>query len=112
MGNLCGKESTSLAPPGRVLGSAPALPTNEQVPIAARSKAKNPRTPKVTGLGRTLGGNVSSLGGGGTDREQSQSAPPDARAAAALAAEVGERFDCLGMHQTSKAKQVADVCSQ
>lgn len=71
MGNLCGKEgSAPPAPAGHVLGSAPA---------AARQKAKNPKVPKVTGPGRTLG--ASDLG---------QSTPADARAAAALAAEVWE----------------------
>lgn len=76
MGNLCGKEgSASPTPAGNVLGSAPA---------AARQKTKNPKKPKVTGPGRTLGASGS---GPGRDGE-SQSTPTDARAAAALAAEV------------------------
>ncbi|KAH0607177.1 uncharacterized protein H6S33_003165 [Morchella sextelata] len=86
MGNLCGKEtSTSTAPPGRVLGSAPATlsSTNAHTPAAA-SRPKNPRKPKVTGPGRTLGdASVNSEQSSGS----AASPPPDARTAAALAAE-------------------------
>lgn len=79
MGNLCGKEeSASPAPTGHVLGSAP---------VAVRQKAKNPKKPKVTGPGRTLGASDSSPGHDG----KPQSTPVDARAAAALAAEVWGR---------------------
>lgn len=79
MGNLCGKEGpASPAPTGHVLGSAP---------VAARQKAKNPKKPKVTGPGRTLGASDSGPGHDG----KPQSTPVDARAAAALAAEVWGR---------------------
>lgn len=79
MGNLCGKEGpVSPAPTGHVLGSAP---------VAARQKAKNPKKPKVTGPGRTLGASDSGPGHDG----KPQSTPVDARAAAALAAEVWGR---------------------
>ncbi|KAI5847857.1 hypothetical protein DFP73DRAFT_525267 [Morchella snyderi] len=86
MGNLCGKEtSTSTAPPGRVLGSAPATlsSTNAHTATTA-SRPKNPRKPKVTGPGRTLGdASVRSEESSGS----AASPPPDARTAAALAAE-------------------------
>lgn len=85
MGNLCGKEESTLpASAGHVLGSTPASSTNARVPAAARPKAKNSNKPKVTGPGRTLG--PSSLGS--RDGEQPQPIPADARMAAALAAEV------------------------
>lgn len=88
MGNLCGKEeSASAAPPGRVLGSAPASSKNTQTP----AKAKNPRKPKVTGPGRTLGSGSSPTGTSATvggDGEQPQSVLTDPRTAARLAAEV------------------------
>lgn len=81
MGNLCGKEgSASPAPVGHVLGSAPAA--------ATRQKAKNPKKPKVTGPGRTLGASGSNPSRDG----EPQSTLTDARAAAALAAEVWGRL--------------------
>lgn len=76
MGNLCGKEGSSPAPAGHVLGSAPAT---------ARQKTKNPKKPKVTGPGRTLGASGS---GPGRDGASESTPPADARAAAAAAAEV------------------------
>lgn len=75
MGSLCGKESPSS---GRVPGSTSASSRTSLLPNFMSKK------PQVGGPGRTLGG--SSAGYHETDGEES--APVDARAAAALAAEV------------------------
>jgi len=76
MGNLCGKESSSFDTPGQVLGSAPNPPSSSaQIPPAGKPSQK----PKISGKGKTLGSPPAAGEG---------SAAPDARAAAARAAEV------------------------
>ncbi|KAG0125317.1 hypothetical protein HOY82DRAFT_616740 [Tuber indicum] len=81
MGNLCGKESGSSLPNGRVLGSgAPPTAAASRIPLTSKK-------PKIaSGPGRTLGG------GGGSEAESAEAGAAageqlDPRTAAALAAE-------------------------
>jgi len=81
MGNLCGKESGSSLPAGRVLGSG------AQPAAAAGRIPLTSKKPKITsGPGRTLG--EGSGEGGGAETGAAAGEQLDPRTAAALAAEV------------------------
>ena len=82
MGNLCGKESGSSLPAGRVLGSG------AQPAAAAGRIPLTSKKPKIaSGPGRTLGGEGSAEGGG-AETGAAAGEQLDPRTAAALAAEV------------------------
>ncbi|KAH0544058.1 hypothetical protein FGG08_001676 [Glutinoglossum americanum] len=75
MGNLCGKESSDpFVGPGRQLGSSTPQGSSSHAPVPQGNK------PKITGFGRTLGGNTH---GGARD----ETGDGDARRQAAKAAE-------------------------
>ncbi|PUU79069.1 hypothetical protein B9Z19DRAFT_1101034 [Tuber borchii] len=80
MGNLCGKESGSSLPNGRVLGSGAQPAGAGRIPLTNKS-------PKIaSGPGRTLGGEGSGEGGS-TETGAAAGEQLDPRTAAALAAE-------------------------